>query len=88
MKTIILLMTCIIVFSCYNKENSEVDLIRNSIEDNIKRANKMSNPMFSRDSLKIDYKFRSNSYKKNTTDSNLLQVVEDAQIIENRDSKL
>ena len=79
MKILILLTASLIVVSCNNKEASEIDLVEKSIEDNTSRANEMSSPSFSEDSLKTNYKFKSNSSEKAEVDSNLHRVMEKAE---------
>lgn len=61
--------------SC-NNENSEIQEVSNSIEENTRRANEMSTPLFSTDSMKNDYLFKVNSPAEKPVDSSLVQVME------------
>ena len=78
MKILFYLITPFIFFSC-NNNASEYDLVQKSIEENTNRANEMSHPSFSKDSLKADFKFKRNSLEKAEVDSNLLRVMEKAE---------
>ena len=75
MKTFLFVTIITLLFSC-NHGNSEIQELSNSIEENIRKANEMSTPLFSKDSMKNDYKFKSNSLLEQPIDSSLVQVME------------
>lgn len=70
-------MTVIPLLLSCNHENSEIQEVSNSIEENTRRANEMSTPLFSKDSMKNDYKFKINSPSEKPIDSSLIQLMEE-----------
>lgn len=70
-----LLVTVLSFLLACNNQNSEIQKLSNSIEENTTRANEISKPLFFTDSSKSDYKFKRDLTLKQPVDSSLLQVM-------------